>query len=235
MLEESIMKIIDKIRDYFYGRQIEVKNITEVKNINDDYYRAAIYSKLPFMEKYCVWSSYDKSKNAAQERMMSAYNNKAFVQSEVSLVYYINSIWERSKIGWLNIIDIIDDDDDIIKKSKGVFKSPVKKWYWGLGVHKSVFHPFNDDYIHPILYINKWSLSWKPKYDYVCFEDNPQVWFCFFKFFWFGYKLVSPVKDSFENSYWEQMIWYVNYSDCDLKKAEETWYEEWNKEYLING
>lgn len=229
------MKIIDKIRDYFYGRQIEVKNITEVKRINDDYYRAAIYSKLPFMEKYCVWSSYDKTKDAAQERMMSAYNNKAFVQSEVSLVYYINSIWERSKIGWLNIIDIIDDDDDIIKKSKGVFKSPVKKWYWGFGAHKSVFHPFNDDYIHPILYINKWSLSWKPKYDYVCFEDNAQVWFCFFKFFWFGYKLVSPVKDSFENSYWEQMIWYVNYSGCDLKKAEETWYEEWNKEYLING
>ena len=229
------MKVIDKIRDYFYGRQIEVKNITEVKKINDDYYRAAIYLKLPFMEKYCVWSSYDKSKNAAQERMMSAYNNKTFVQSEVSLVYYINSIWERLKNGWLNIIDIIDDDDDIIKKSKGVFKSPVKKWYWGFGVHKSVFHPFNDDYIHPILYINKWSLSWKPKYDYVCFEDNAQVWFCFFKFFWFGYKLVSPVKDSFENSYWEQMIWYVNYSDCDLKKAEETWYEEWNKEYLVTN
>ena len=229
------MKVIDKIRDYFYGRQIEVKNITEVKKINDDYYRAAIYLKLPFMEKYCVWSSYDKTENAAQERMMSAYNNKTFVQSEVSLVYYINSIWERLKNGWLNIIDIIDDDDDIIKKSKGVFKSPVKKWYWGLGVHKSVFHPFNDDYIHPILYINKWSLSWKPKYDYVCFEDNAQVWFCFFKFFWFGYKLVSPVKDSFENSYWEQMIWYVNYSDCDLKKAEETWYEEWNKEYLVTN
>lgn len=227
--------MIDKIRDYFYGRQIEVKNITEVKKIKDDYYRAAIYSKLPFMEKYCVWSSYDESENAAQERMMSAYNNKAFVQSEVSLVYYINSIWERLKIGWLNIIDIIDDDDDIIKKSKGVFKRPVKKWYWGLGVHKSVFHPFNDDYIHPILYINKWSLSWKPKHDYVCFEDNAQVWVCFFKFFWFGYKLVSPVKDSFEDSYWEQMIWYVNYCDCDLKRAEKTWYEEWNKEYLVTN
>jgi hypothetical protein len=27
---------------------------------------------------------------------------------------------------------------------------------------------------------------------------------------------------------------YVNYCGCDLKKAEETWYEkEWNKNYLI--
>ena len=58
----------------------------------------------------------------------------------------------------------------------------------------------------------------EPKYDYVCFEDNEQVWFCLFKFFWFGYRLVSPVDEDFEYSYWEQMIWYVNYCGCDLKK-----------------
>ena len=54
--------------------------------------------------------------------------------------------------------------------------------------------------------------------------------------FWFGYRLVSPVDEDFEYSYWEQMIWYVNYCGCDLKKAEETWYEkEWNKKYLIGN
>jgi hypothetical protein len=54
-----------------------------------------------------------------------------------------------------------------------------------------------------------------------------------FKFFWFGYKLTSPIKEDFEDSYWEQMIWYVNYSDCDLKKAERTYFGKWDKKYLI--
>ena len=135
--------------------------------------------------------------------------------------------------GWLNVIDIISDDGNVIKKAKGVFKKPVKKWYWGFGLKNCEFKPYGFGRINPILYINHWSMSWKPKYDYVCFEDNEQVWFCLFNFFWFGYILVSPVDEVFEYSYWEQMIWYVNYCGCDLKKAEETWYEEWNKNYLI--
>jgi hypothetical protein len=62
------------------------------------------------------------------------------------------------------------------------------------------------------------------------------MWVCLFKFFWFGYKLFAPVDELSECSYWEQMIWYVKYSDCDLKKAKET-YEvhcgDWNDDYLI--
>jgi hypothetical protein len=132
----------------------------------------------------------------------------------------------------MKIIDIIKDD--IIKKAKGVFKKPVRKWYWGFGIHNRVFIPYHN-HINPILYINKWSLGWKPKYNYVCFEENPQMWICLFKFFWFGYKLVSPVKEDFEDSYWEQIIWYVNYSDCDLKKAEETYFGKWDKKYLVGN
>lgn len=234
MLEESIMKMLDKIVKYFFDRKIKVRNFKEIKYSDNGYYNAAIYTKLPLMKKYIVWSTYTKDIDEAYDKIDNAYVNKIFVKDDMTLVSYIDRLWSRLKDGWLNIIDIINDDD-IIEKSKDVFKKPVKKWYWGFGINKRVFKPYYNDCINPILYINSWSLSWKPKYDYVCFEDNPQVWFCLFKFFWFGYMLVSPVKEDFEDSYWEQMIWYVNYCDCDLKKAEDTYYGNWNKEYLING
>ena len=228
------MKILDKIVDYFYERKIKTMNFAEVKEISKDYWHAAVYTKLPFMKRYCVWSTYGKTVSEANDKMMAAIDSKTIVKDEVSLVSYIDQLWWNLQQGWLNVVDIIKDDGDVIKKAKGVFKKPVKKWYWGFGIKKSVFKPFDSDCIHPIIYINSWSLSWKPKYDYVCFEDNPQVWFCLFKFFWFGYNLVSPIDEDHEDGYWEQMIWYVNYCDCDLKKAEETWYEkEWNKNYLI--
>ena len=224
--------MLDKIVKYFFERKIKVRNFKEVKCSDTGYYNAVIYTKLPLMKKYIVWSTYTKDINEAYDKIDVAFENKTFVKDEMLLVTYIDRLWSYLKDEWLNIIDIINDDD-VIEKSKGVFKKPVKKWYWGFGINKRVFKPYDNDSINPILYINSWSLSWKPKYDYVSFEDNPQVWFCFFKFFWFGYKLVSPVKEDFEDSYWEQMIWYVNYSDCNLKKAEKTYFSKWDKKYLI--
>lgn len=227
------MKIIDKIRDYFFDRKIKVKNNKEIKKIENNYYLAAIYSKVPFMKKYCVWSMYCKDIKTATDAMERAYINTIFVKNDMSLISYIDRVWYKLQEGWLNVIDIILDDGNIVKKSKGVFKKPVKKWFWGFGINKRVFKPYYNSCINPILYINSWSLSWKPKYNYVCFEDNPQFWVCFFKFFWFGYKLVSPVDEEFEDSYWEQMIWYVGYSDCNLKKAEKSYFGKWDKKYLI--
>ena len=226
------MKMLDKIVKYFFERKIKVRNFKEVKCSDTGYYNAVIYTKLPLMKKHIVWSTYTKDIDEAYDKIDKAYVNKIFVKDEMTLVSYIDRLWSYLKDGWLNIVDIINDDD-VIEKSKGVFKKPVKKWYWGFGINKRVFKPYDNDSINPILYINSWSLSWKPKYDYVSFEDNPQVWFCLFKFFWFGYILVSPVEDEFEDYYWEQMIWYVNYSDCDLKKAEKTYFSEWDKKYLI--
>lgn len=223
-----------KIVEYFFNRKITTKNRIDIKEIGDGYWYATIYTKLPFMKKYCVWSTYDKNIESANAKAMKAIENNTIVKDEMSLVEYINRFWYMLKESWLNIIDIIDDGDNVLKKSKCAFKRPVKKWYWGFGSNKRVFRPFDNSWINPILYFNKWSLSWKPKYDYVCFEDNPQMWFCFFRFFWFGYRLVSPVEEDFEDSYWEQMIWYVNYSDCDLKKAEDTYFTTWEKKYLID-
>ena len=228
------MKILDKIIEYFFERKIKVKNTICIDEINENYWNAVIYSKLPCMKKYRVWSTYTKDFNDACKAADNAIENKIIVKDEISLVSYIDKLWWCLKNGWLNVIDIISDDGNVIKKAKGVFKKPVKKWYWGFGLKNCAFKPYGFGSINPILYINHWSMSWKPKYDYVCFEDNEQVWFCLFNFFWFGYIFVSPVDEDFEYSYWEQMIWYVNYCGCDLKKAEETWYEkEWNKNYLI--
>ena len=230
------MKALDKIIDYFFDKRIKVKYISEVREAYGEYYIAAIYAKLPFVKKYYIWSSYTKDINEANEKIQKAYSNQSIVSEYVSLVTYIDKIWYDLKQGWLNVVDIIDDNSNIIKKSKGVFKKPVKKWYWGFGIHKRPFKPFDAGWVNHILYINKWSMTWKPKYEYVCFEDNAQMWVCLFKFFWFGYKVLAPVDELSEFSYWEQMIWYVKYSDCDLKKAKET-YEvhcgKWNDDYLI--
>ena len=228
------MRIIDKFVEYFFERKIKVKNPAVVKEIGGGKsYNAVIYTKLPFMERYCVWSTYVKDIESAYGAIAKTYKNKLIVKDEISLIEYIDRVWYKLREGWLNVIDIIHDDGDIVKKSKGVFKKPVKKWFCGFGINKRVFKPYYNSCINPILYINSWSLSWKPKYNYVCFEDNPQFWVCFFHFFWFGYKLISPVNEDFEDSYWEQMIWYVDYCDGDLKKAEKSYFGKWDKKYLI--
>ena len=229
------MKIIDKIVEYFYNRKIKVKIRARVKEINNKYYNTEIYNKLPFLKEYCIWSTYTNSVKDSYVAIGKTLKNNSIVKYDITLESYIYRAWLNLRDSWFNVIDIISDDGDVVKKGKGVFKKPVKKWNFGFGINKRVFKPYNNDYINPVLYINSWSLSWKPKYDYVCFEDNPQVWFCLFRFFWFGYKLVSPVKEDFEDSYWEQMIWYVNYCDCDLKKAEDTYFGKWNKKYLIDN
>ena len=232
-----MMKIVDNIKNYFSNRKVKIRIIKEVKELEKDYYNAAIYLKLPLIDKHCVWSTYTENIDKAYEKLENAYKNNNYAK-EITLAEYFKRLWWSVRWGWLNVIDIIDIDDDIIKRAKGVFKKPVKKWYYGFGINKRPFKPYNNSSISPVIYFNKWSLSWKPKYDYVSFEEPAQVWFCFFKFFWFGYKLVSPIPEDedFFYSYWEQMIWYVKYSDCDLKKAKETYdihCGKWDNKYLI--
>ena len=73
------MKILDKIVNYFFERKIKIENTKQITEHND-YYKAAIYSKLPFMDRYCVWSTYSKDVNEATEAMNKAYINKSFVK-----------------------------------------------------------------------------------------------------------------------------------------------------------
>ena len=48
------MKILDKIIEYFFERKIKVKNTICIDEINENYWNAVIYSKLPCMQKYSV-------------------------------------------------------------------------------------------------------------------------------------------------------------------------------------
>lgn len=152
-----------------------------------------------------------------------------------------------------------------IKQIKGVFKPPKKQFYLGKNRYGTpYFDPWGFD--RNIISIYKrmpmvqrrkhiklfnryifygWPikagtvcLGWKVKWDTPRFEWSPMFYFNFFK-----WQFVIIWKAPGENGdlYWEMVLWYLNYSDKDIKKAEETWswvnYETekstWDKNYLI--
>ena len=83
--------MLDKIVKYFFDRKIKVKNIDEIKEVSDGrYYNVAIYSKIPFRKKYCVWSTYVNDIDSAYGALSKAYKNKIIVKEEMSLFEYIN-------------------------------------------------------------------------------------------------------------------------------------------------
>lgn len=85
--------------------------------------------------------------------------------------------------------------------------------------------------------LHRGHLGWKDKYSTPRFEWAPS-----FHIFFFGLQLccwwVPPGKDL--DNYWEQVLWYIHYSDKDINKARETWgwqdmdgNSTWNDNYLI--
>jgi len=74
-------------------------------------------------------------------------------------------------------------------------------------------------------------LGWKDKYGTPRHEWNPALYLYFFKFqicVWFGCE-----------DYWEQILWFCNYCDCDIEKTISTWgwrdmqgKSTWNNIYL---
>lgn len=151
-----------------------------------------------------------------------------------------------------------------IKETKGVFKPPKKQYYLGkLKYGTPYFYPWN--FNRTILTIRKkrpkflrckhfklfgyevsygwpikitwYGLGWKPKYDSVRYEWSPS-----FQIYFFNYQfcIFWNAPDWNNDRYYEMMVWYLYYSDKDIKKAEETWgwvnYETkastWNPDYL---
>lgn len=151
------------------------------------------------------------------------------------------------------------------KQIKGVFKQPKKDYYFGRLTHGNpYFYPWNFNrqiltirkerpkflrckyfklfgytisYGWPV-YITWYGLGWKDKYDSPRFEWSPsfQIYFFNWQFciFW-----NAPAGNT--DSYYEQILWFINYSKCDIKIAEETWgwtdfetkESTWNKQYLV--
>lgn len=87
-------------------------------------------------------------------------------------------------------------------------------------------------------------LGWKDKYQTPRFEWCPQ-----FHIYFFGLQfcihwmapLLEGEKYINNDRYYEMVLWYLEYADKDIKKAEETWgwvdvetkESSWNKNYLI--
>lgn len=152
----------------------------------------------------------------------------------------------------------------IKKDIKGVFKLPVKKYYIGkirygcpyfnpwnfngtiLTIHKErpkylrckYFKLFGYEisYGWPISIV-RYGLGWKDKFNSPRFEWSPsfQIYFLSWQFcIWW----TAPVEN--EDGYWEMILWYLKYSDKNIKKAEETWgwvdcdtkKSTWNNKYL---
>jgi hypothetical protein len=88
--------------------------------------------------------------------------------------------------------------------------------------------------------IRKFELGWKDKFNSPRFEFNPRFEIYFFMFY-INITFVSP--DTFEDIYWEMILWYLYYSDKNITKAKKTWewsdYDTkkstWDDKYLING
>jgi hypothetical protein len=154
---------------------------------------------------------------------------------------------------------------EIKRNIKGVFKLPVKEYYLGKIVHGGpYFSPWNFNgtiltirdkrpqflrckhfklfgkeisYGWPIK-IHKYNLGWKDKFDSPRFEWAPsfQIWFFKWQFcMWW----IAPDKDN--DSYYEQVLWYLKYSQKDIVKAINTWdwtnekgLSTWKKEYQIH-
>jgi len=78
----------------------------------------------------------------------------------------------------------------------------------------------------PIKCIN-YDLGWKDKFETPRFEWCPsfQIWFFNWQFciYWNAPKIETNKCD---DTYWEMVLWYLNYSDKDISKAKDTW--KWN-------
>lgn len=83
-------------------------------------------------------------------------------------------------------------------------------------------------------------LGWKDKFDSPRFEWCPgfQIWFFGWQYCTFWH---SP--DGNDDKYYEQVLWWLEYSNKDIIKAEKTWgwrdfytkKSTWKKEYLIEN
>lgn len=67
-------------------------------------------------------------------------------------------------------------------------------------------------------------VGWKDKYRTPRFEYAPYIWIHLFGFNLIWYWSVHPHQQSFEDDYWEQLLWYLYYqSSPSIKDAKRTW------------
>lgn len=90
---------------------------------------------------------------------------------------------------------------------------------------------------YPISFVRN-NLGWKDKWNTPRFEWSP-AWHLYFFRWEFSMWYVAPEGDA--DLYWEMVLWYLHYSDKDIKKAEDTWgwvnsdtkESTWGNKYLV--
>ena len=119
-------------------------------------------------------------------------------------------------------------------KLKGVFKPLKCKFIYGMGSFIWCSRPC------PIQIVTR-DVMWKDKFNSPRHEGPPYIWIHLFGLDFSWYWDLPRDIEGHEMDYWEQALWYLYYSDKDIKKAEETWpwttfdnkESTWNKDFLI--
>ena len=157
---------------------------------------------------------------------------------------------------------------DILREIKGVFAAPARRFYLGKIVHGAPYmYPRN--FCGTVVEIKEnkprfcrnksfvllgktvcfgspiwvcWhGLGWKDKYASPRFEWAPAFYIYFFKWQLVMWR-VAPGGSLETDHYYEMVLWWLNYSDKDIVKAEETWpwrtedgESTWDPSYLLKS
>ena len=110
------------------------------------------------------------------------------------------------------------------------FKSPRMKFEFSfknyLGYYVSL------DNINKYLMLETYGILWKDKYGTPRFELSPMICLTILKRISFRIRLIAPKvpqkqEDFYSDDYFEQLLWFTNYSEKNLRKAILTW--PWRK------
>lgn len=149
--------------------------------------------------------------------------------------------WIYLRIGKLLRLNI-SNPFRIRRKLKNVF-IPLKRTFvhgrYGGGFNLYLLHK-NDFWID----IEVHDVGWKDKYNSPRYENSPIIAFCLLGYV-IGWTWKLEDKEDSSNywttsDYWEQALWYIYYSQCDIKKAKKTWPWQdmkgnttWNGNFLV--
>jgi hypothetical protein len=150
--------------------------------------------------------------------------------------------WPRNHVAWGLTFRKLKVKENREYKEKPIFKySNFPKYARNkYKIVKLFGNHFYVGYGWPIKIVRT-ELGWKDKWGSARFEWNPAVhifFFCWqFRILW-----TAPFGDKYDDDdYWEQALWFIEYSDCNIEKARETWpwrkYDSeestWNDDFLI--
>ena len=97
----------------------------------------------------------------------------------------------------------------MVRRSKNWTLNLFKNWYY-----IEIGYPWA---------IKSNDLGWKDKWNSPRFEWSPAFYIFFFHWQFCIWWVAPKVEGKFEDHYWEQVLWWIYYSDKDIVKAESTW------------